>query len=357
MAKKKNYKPAQITDTPAQPVQAHVSIEAPHRPLTIYDFKLQAIIVGLLAFAFYFNSFFNEYAHDDGIVIVKNEYVQEGITGIPDIMTKDAYDSYYRQLNTTNQLNGGRYRPLSIVTFAIEQQFMGTVSDKKVDSVMKQNTAYGVKGEQQKKLIHQMQVRHVLNVLWYVGSVIVLLYFLRKIVFKNDPLIAFIAALIFTIHPLHTEVVANVKSRDEIMSLLFMCMTFIFDFKYREEKKPLMLVAALVSYFLAFLSKEYAITMIILLPMAHYIFRKYTIKQCLMVVWPYVVAFGVYWLLRRSVVAPPGENSDTEVLNNPYVFATGFEKIATEISTSLNYLKLLIFPHPLSADYSYNSIP
>ena len=131
MAKKKNYKPAQITDTPAQPVQAHVSIEAPHRPLTIYDFKLQAIIVGLLAFAFYFNSFFNEYAHDDGIVIVKNEYVQEGITGIPDIMTKDAYDSYYRQLNTTNQLNGGRYRPLSIVTFAIEQQFMGTVSDRK----------------------------------------------------------------------------------------------------------------------------------------------------------------------------------------------------------------------------------
>ena len=33
------------------------------------------------------------------------------------------------------------------------------------------------------------------------------------------------------------------------------------------------------------------------------------------------------------------------------------EKLATEIATSLNYLKLLIWPHPLSADYSYDSIP
>ncbi|NDC40750.1 MAG: tetratricopeptide repeat protein [Chitinophagia bacterium] len=50
-------------------------------------------------------------------------------------------------------------------------------------------------------------------------------------------------------------------------------------------------------------------------------------------------------------------NADKEVLNNPYVFATPIQKVATEIGTSLNYLKLLIVPHPLSADYSYNSIP
>jgi len=43
-------------------------------------------------------------------------------------------------------------------------------------------------------------------------------------------------------------------------------------------------------------------------------------------------------------------------LNNPYLFARGSEKIATEISTTLNYLKLLLFPHPLSADYSYRAI-
>ena len=347
-----------IPEQKQQEVPVAVSpVQQESKPLSIYDFKVQAWILGILAFVFYFNSFFNEYAHDDGIVIVKNEYVQEGLSGIPSILTKDAYDSYYRQLNTINQLSGGRYRPLSIVTFAIEQQFFGTMPVDKMDSILKQNIAYGVRGEQEKRLIRDMHVRHVFNVLWYILSVVVLLYFLRYIVFKSSPMMAFIAALLFTIHPIHTEVVANVKSRDEIMSLLFMCLTFIFEFKYREKNDKRMLWAALASYFLAFLSKEYAITMVVLLPLSLYLFNNFSIKKSVLAFIPYAGVIVVYMLIRFHVVAPMGENSDTEVLNNPYVFASYAEKLATEIATSLNYLKLLIFPHPLSADYSYNSIP
>ena len=357
MSKKKNRnntaaeQKQQATPAPAMPVQAEA------KPLSIYDFKVQAWILAILAFVFYFNSFFNEYAHDDGIVIVKNEYVQSGFAGIPKILSRDAYDSYYKQLNTTNQLSGGRYRPLSIVTFAIEQQFFGTIPEDKMDSTMKQNNAYGVRGEQEKRLIRDMHVRHVFNVLWFILSMVVLLYFFRYIVFKSSPMMAFIAALLFTIHPIHTEVVANVKSRDEIMSLLFMCLTFIFEFKYREKNDRRMLFAALGCYFLAFLSKEYAITMVMLLPLSLYLFNNYSIKKSLLAFAPYAGVIVVYMFIRFHVVAPMGDNSDTEVLNNPYVFASYAEKLATEIATSLNYLKLLIFPHPLSADYSYNSIP
>ncbi len=317
----------------------------------------QAIIVSIVAFVFYFNSFFNEYAHDDGIVIVKNEYVQEGFAGIPKILTRDAYDSYYRQLNTTNQLHGGRYRPLSIVTFAIEQQFFGPVPEDQIDSVMKQNVAYGMRGPQEQKLVNDMHVRHIINVLWYMLCVVALLYLLRYIVFKSNPMMAFVAAILFTIHPIHTEVVANVKSRDEIMSLLFMCLTFIFAFKYEEGKKIKMLIAALVSYFLAFLSKEYAITLVVLLPLSLYIFNKSSIQQSIKAFLPFVGVIVVYMLLRHNTSVEASSGSDNEVLNNPYLFATPMEKIATEIATSLNYLKLLIFPHPLSADYSYDSIP
>jgi hypothetical protein len=361
MAKKPVKKPAQIKNTPPPPVVEKNTVAPQFRiPGTAWylsDFKVQAVIISLLAFIFYCNTFSNEYAHDDGIVIVKNEYVQEGFAGVGNIMTKDAYDSYYRQLNTTNQLSGGRYRPLSIVTFAIEQQFMGAIPPEKIDSVLKQDIAYGVRGEQQQRLVYQMHVRHVFNVLWYILSLVVLLYFLRYVVFKTEPMMAFIAALIFAIHPIHTEVVANVKSRDEIMSLMFMCLTFILDFKYREEKKIWMLLAAVVSYFFAFLSKEYAITMVVLLPLSLYLFNKYSIQKALTAFWPYALVVCVYIFIRLQVVGPMGENSDTEVLNNPYFFATPAEKLATEIATSLNYLKLLIFPHPLSADYSYNSIP
>jgi len=363
MAKKQKSKPspniAPVPETPeASTTTNHPAAKS--NLLTgwsLYDFKAQAVIISLLAFIFYFNSFFNDYAHDDGIVIVKNEYVQEGFAGIPKILTRDAYDSYYRQLNTSNQLSGGRYRPLSIVTFAIEQQFFGAVPEENVDSILRQNISFGVKGKQQARLVQQMHVRHVINVLWFILSVVVLLYFFRYIVFKNEPIMAFIAALLFTIHPIHTEVVANVKSRDEIMSLLFMCMTFIFQFKYIEQKKIWLLIAGLLSYFLAFLSKEYAITMVFLLPLSLYIFNGYSIKKSIISFFPYLAVIVVYLVIRFSIVAPMSENSETEVLNNPYVFASGMEKLATEIATSLNYLKLLIWPHPLSADYSYDSIP
>ena len=388
MAKKKKIIPAntanntppkgQVQPLPNNETTPVINTKEPSKPWSIYDFKTQAIIVAVLAFVFYINSAVNEFAHDDGIVIVKNEYVQEGLAGIPKIFSKDAYDSYYRQLNTSNQLSGGRYRPLSIATFAVEQQLFGAVPVDKIDSFLKVGMSYGVHGDQEKTLVNQMHVRHVLNVLWYVALVVVLLYFLRYIVFKNDPMIAFLAALIFTIHPIHTEVVANVKSRDEIMSLLFMCTTFIFAFKFEEQKKKFWLLGlGTLSFFLAFLSKEYAITLVILLPMAFYLFNNYSLTKSIAAFLPYMVIVGLYFFIRYKVaywmiagnddtmtfsevfakIRTSGSSSEQEILNNPYYYATPVEKLATEIATCLNYLKLLIFPHPLSADYSYDTIP
>lgn len=332
------------------------------------DFRTQAIILSIIGFVFYFNSFFNEFALDDGIVIIKNEYVQQGIRGIPKILSKDAYDSFYRSMNAKDQLSGGRYRPLSIVTFAIEQQFIGTNPDGKAIPNCWDKNGNG-KTDVEEDLnddglwnemdcaIYGMHVRHAINVLIYVLSVVVLLYFLRNIVFPLEPDIAFIATLLFTIHPLHTEVVANVKSRDEIMSLLFICLTFIYAFRYRDDNKTATLLKALLCFFLALLSKEYAITLIVLLPLAFYLFKNYSFQNGIKAFLPYTLVVVVYLVIRLSIVVLKANVPDNEVLNNPYLFATKVQKMATEISTTLNYLKLLIFPHPLSADYSYNAIP
>ena len=368
----KDIKP--VSETPAAPV---TKAPAAPRPLTIFDFKVQATIVALLAFFFYINSFFNEFAHDDGIVIIKNEYVQEGFAGLKGIFTEDAYASYYRQLNTVNQLSGGRYRPLSIATFAIEQQFFGPIPEEKIDSFLKQSLSYGIRGPAEQKIVQDMHIRHLFNVFWYMACAVVLLYFLRYIVFRGNPIMALLAAVIFTIHPIHTEVVANVKSRDEIMSLIFMCLTFILAFKYQEQKKIAFLAGAMVSFFLAFLSKEYAITIVVLLPLSFYLFKDYTIKKSIIAFLPYMVVVLAYLYIRvhmaiatagldTSTMSLPeifetlgahGKYADKEVLNNPYVYATPVQQVATEIATTLNYLKLLLIPTPLSADYSYNSIP
>jgi len=356
---KKISKPVQRPITANKPkeevYQEPPFVPDPKIPSWLYSFKFQAIIVGLVAFALYCNTFGHEYALDDTIVIVKNEYVYEGFAGIPSIMTKDAFDSYYKQFNSSNQLSGGRYRPLSIVSFAVEQQFMGPIPVKKVDSVV---AHAGENGAQEKTLLKNMHVRHVFNVLWYVLSVVVVLYFLRDVVFRSNPLLALLAALIFTIHPLHTEVVANVKSRDEIMSMLFICLTFIYAFRYEEQKeKKGYLAAALGSFFLAFLAKEYAVGLMVLLPLSFFLFKRYSLSKSVIATLPYLGVMALYMLMRLQIVGPKSADAEGDILNNPYALANEAQQLATKISTTFNYLKLLIFPHPLSADYSYNTIP
>jgi tetratricopeptide (TPR) repeat protein len=332
------------------------------------DFRAQAIILSIIGLVFYFNSIFNEFALDDGIVIGKNEYVQQGIKGIPKIFSKDAYDSFYRQMNAKDQLSGGRYRPLSIATFAIEQEFIGTTPDGKLrencwdlNGNGKMDADEDVNNDgvwnEADCIARGMHFRHFVNVLLYLLSGVVILYFLRTVVFPREPDMAFIAALLFVIHPIHTEVVANVKSRDEIMSLLFICLTFIFAFRYKERNRIKELALALLCFFLALLSKEYAVTLVVLLPLAFYLFRGYSIGASMKTFLPYTLVLAIYVAIRFSIVVLKANVPDVEVLNNPYLFASPSEKLATEISTTLNYLRLLLFPHPLSADYSYRAIP
>lgn len=302
------------------------------------SFRVQSFLLIIVGLIFYANSFKNEYALDDGIVIIKNEYVQQGLRGIPKILKTDSYDSFYKQMNAKQQLSGGRYRPLSVVTFAVEEQFFGN-------------------GDKEKPSDAVTYVRHVVNVLLYIFSIIVLLYFLRNSIFKQNVFIPFLTCLIFLIHPLHTEVVANVKSRDEILSFLFIILTLISALRYREEKRAKTLFWTIAFYFLALLSKEYAITLLVILPLLFYILLNKTIKESLQYTVPYFIVAAVYLLIRFSVVGVGSTQENTDVLNNPYMFATPLEKKATQLEVLNHYLKLLFYPHPLSSDYSYSTIP
>jgi hypothetical protein len=302
------------------------------------SFNFRALILIIIGFLIYSNSFFNEYALDDGIVIEKNDYVQQGFRGIPKILSTDAYESYYRQMNAKQQLSGGRYRPLSIVTFAMEQQLLG--SKEKADPKTELST-----------------LRHIVNVIFYILSIVALFYFLLFYVFKKQPDVAFLAAFIFLIHPLHTEVVANVKSRDEILSFLFVILTFISVFRYRENKKTASLVSGLFFYFLALLSKEYAITLIVLIPMILYILKEDSFIKSIISSVPFFIVAFIYIAIRFKIVGKGATVENSDVLNNPYMFATGPEKWATKIEVLNHYLRLLFYPHPLSSDYSYSTIP
>ncbi len=353
MSKKKHKAhPQSVQQEQVPPIVVAPVADNPKEPLSIASFKVQAVLVALLGLIFYYNTFQNDYALDDGIIIAKNQYVQQGFSGIPGIMGKDAFESYYSSLNSSNQLSGGRYRPLSIVTFAIEQELFGSGIDYNKVAV-----AYGVRSPEEAGFIHLMHIRHTVNVLLFMLSAIVLLYFLRTVAFPGRTLIAFLAAILFTVHPIHTEVVANVKSRDEIMSLLFICLTLISAYRYSETKKVKSLVMGLVWFFLALLSKEYAVTLLALIPLILYLRRGYNIPKSIIAVLPYLAVFLLYFYMRVSVIGPKSDAADDEILNNPYLYATGAQELASKLAILLRYLQLLFFPSPLSSDYSYAQIP
>lgn len=302
------------------------------------DVKLQSLVLVVLGLLFYANTLPNGYAFDDGIVIQHNKYVQEGLGGIPGIFSTDVYESFYSQMDAEQQLSGGRYRPLSILTFALEQQLFGSKEQVKPEN----DVAF---------------VRHFMNVFLSILSVVFLLQLLREYILPQSPHAAFLACLLFLCHPLHTEVIANVKSRDEILSFLFIVLTLIAVFRYRERKHPSLLACGLLFYFLALLSKEYAICLLGLIPLLLFVLKKATLARSIRAVVPFLAVALLYLLLRFSVVGVGSTQENLEVLNNPYIFATNPEKWATRIEILNRYLKLLVFPYPLSSDYSYNAIP
>src|SRR5688572_28273780 len=106
-----------------QSASASVVVPSPLSPLS--TFRQQAICIILVGFIIYFNSFSNKYALDDDIVMRLNDYVQQGFSGIGKIMSTDSYDSFFKSMGSAGELSGGRYRPLSILTFAVEQQVFG----------------------------------------------------------------------------------------------------------------------------------------------------------------------------------------------------------------------------------------
>jgi protein O-mannosyl-transferase len=301
-----------------------------------FTYKTKCIILACVCFLFYGNSILNKYALDDDLTIISNGYVQMGFAGISKILTNDSYATYYTSMggDPNKQLSGGRFRPLSEIIFAIEQQFFG-------DSEM------------------LPYIRHFVSVLVYMACILSIFYFLEKFLFKKIPGgsdMAFLATFLFAIHPIHTEVVANIKSLDETSSMLFIMLTFINGLRYLRGKQAKHLLFGTGSFLLALLSKEYAVTLLFFIPFMFYLLEDKKPVPALIASLPYFGVFLVYLLLRGNAVgfhnSPPSPN----VLINPYYYATHMQRIATEWFVLGKYVGLLLFPYPLSCDYSYYQI-
>src|SRR6185437_7674983 len=287
--------------------------------------RAQLLIIVITSVVFYANTLGNQYALDDIMVLSENKYVKKGFSGIYNLLTKDSFYGYYQQ---ATKLTGGRWRPLPQIVYAVEYQFTG------LNAV----------------------VFHLTNLLFYTLCCLLFFKLLRKYILKDNPTAAFFAALLFVINPVHAEVVANIKSLDELLSMVLLFTTLYYSLKYlNEEPNVNNLSIAIFSYFLALLSKENGITFFGLLPLSFYYFANNSIKKAIVNSIPYVVIGLIYLFVRFQVIG--NVEASTELLNDPFLYASAEEKIATKIYVLGRSFVLLFFPYPLAYDFSYNQIP
>jgi len=296
------------------------------------DIRKQMLFILLVSIGLYVNTLDLDYALDDTLMITQNQFTLKGVDGIKDIFTNDAFVGF---LGKSNLLPGGRYRPLSQVMFAAEYEIFGL------------NPFVG----------------HFINLVFYCLLGLLLFRILRMLLpeAKGHPwslTLPFIATLLFIAHPLHTEVVANIKGRDELMSMIGTLGSLYFALRYVENRKKLNLVWIFIIFFLAILSKENALAYIAVIPLSIGFFRKGTLKDIAISSLPLVAAVIGYFILRAATVGFTIKDvNDTELLNNPFLEASFTEKYATIFYTWGKYFLLLIFPHPLTHDYYPKQIP
>ncbi len=288
--------------------------------------KFKPYVLFILAFLLYANTLNHDYVLDDALVITQNEFTRQGIKGLPGIFSHDSFRGFFREKKDLVQ--GGRYRPLSLAMFAIEYHIFGS------------NPFAG----------------HLLNVLFYALTAVILWLVLKKLfVFKpvdeRNFSFHFIAVLLFVFHPVHSEVVANIKGRDEIMALLLSLIAFLYALKYSDESKPGHLFLIFLFFFSALLAKESIVPFLVVIPVSLLLFRTDKAKHNAAVVISLFLAFFLYALLRYAVTGGLKTIPSGELMNNPFLYATPDEKWATIFYTLGMYVKLLFLPYPLTFDY------
>ena len=304
--------------------------------------RWQAMALFIVSVLLYANTLGHDYTQDDAIVIYDNMFTTQGLEGIPGIFTNDTFFGFFKEEGKANLVSGGRYRPLSQVFFALEWEWFG----------------------------RKPFIGHLFNVLWYALLGILILFTLRSLLRpvlspEKIGLLSFVAALVFILHPVHTEVVANIKGRDEILSLSFCLMTFLAFLKAWDTQRKGYYLLAIPLFLAGLLSKENAITFVAVIPLAGWFFRDRLRGRWVWTIVSLLLPVGLFLWIRFSVLGFGFGSESMELMNNPfikleegkYVPFSLSERLATILFILGIYLRLLFFPHPLTHDYYPRHIP
>ena len=286
----------------------------------IIDSHRSMILLVTCCIICYSESIRNDYCLDDDYTNYNNVYVQQGIKGIPDILTHPYYSS------TTLSFD---YRPIATITFAVERQLFG----------------------------YNPHEAHAFNLILYIICILLVFNFLTAVL-KLDVAIAFCVSLFFAVHPAHIEVVASIKNREEIMSFIFCFLAFFIADRVFVQKSALLriLYSLLVGIFilLSFMSKLTSLPMVAILALLLYFRGQYKQRALSfgLVGFIALISMGYAWQIFHIANRPIYD------LENPLVMTHDISiKVGTTLASLLFYFKFMCLPYPFSFFYGYNTIP
>jgi len=281
----------------------------------------------VLVFVLYGNSLKNGFAIDDRYVTVTNMQrpdnprVAKGIRGIPEIFTSHYVESDSHSFD---------YRPVPLASFAIEYQFF--------------------KGN--------AHVSHFINVLIYAFTCVLLFLVLTRLLPAYSLFFPLLVTLLFLVHPVHTEVVNNIKCRDELLAFFFGSLAVYFFLQLEAVPKRAPVIFKVVLFLLlALLCKKTAVLFIGLILLVAWFFRERELKKMTFVAILLFSAFALYFGLQKWMLGNVAETRDFTFYENPLYFEHGIlPRMQAALFSSGYYLRLLLVPYPLCFYYGYNAV-
>ena len=280
------------------------------------------VFILIVIFVIYGNSLKNKYSLDDHLVNSKNLLTQNGIKGIPEIFKNYSYSE--KNLKYA-------YRPIVIASFAIEYSLFGV----------------------------NPQISHFISILLYALFCILLFRFFQMLFSDTSIWIIFFSIIIFIVHPIHTEVVDNIKSRDELLVAVFGMFMFIEYFKYLNDKKVYRLIILSLLFGLGYYSKESILLYVCSVPFIHFIKGNKSGKwrSIIGISAGLILLFVSVSLLKHQLLSENQQERTFLFFENPLVNQSLAERFPTGIAIGIPYLKMLFCPQNLSYYYGYNQIP
>ena len=273
------------------------------------------LILFLLAFLPYSNIFFNWFVYDDSFLVVSNPYVHS-FRYLRQIFTTSAW-SFYGAQGISNY-----YRPIMTLEFLLSYQIAGPVPFS----------------------------FHMVSILLNGIAVWLVFLILRRL---SDERVALVAAGLFALHPIHTEPVAWIASVGDLDLAVFYLATFLFYLKLPESKAKAWPRAMMcISFALAMLSKETAITLPVLAMLFEHFYRgdrsTTTLQEKFSRYSALWIVAALYLTARAAIMG-----GIAAVVIRPNL--SWHDTVLSAIALVGSYLWKLIWPARLSAFYAFHA--